>query len=137
VHDGVLASVRRAALVIAAAGIAALVLAGCASGPSGQSSAAVAKADVKSDLVEARTAVLKFLAADGGTGSNPTEASLKKYGFTPSKDTRDFTYFSNSGGVRFCIQASTPTGSTYMIYIENNSKFSSAVSGACVAGTNY
>jgi hypothetical protein len=114
-----------------------LALAGCAGNASAPSPAAVARADVKSDLVQARTAVLKFLSADAGTGANPTEASLKKYGFTPSKDTRDFKYFSNSGGVRFCIQATTPVGATYKIYIENNSKFSSAVSGACIAGTNY
>ncbi len=82
--------------------------------------------------------MLKYLAAQtSGTTTDPTAASLGKYGFSPSKYTTDFTYFSNSAGVRFCIQATTPKGATYKIYIENNSKFSSAVSGGCIAGTDY
>jgi uncharacterized protein YceK len=131
VHDGLLAAVKLAA--VAAALVVVGTLAGCSSIPTHTSATAL-----KSDLEQARTAVLKYLSAQtGDTSIHPTVASLKKYGFTPSKDTRDFKYFSNSAGVRFCIQATTPQGATFKVYIENDSKFSNVVAGACIAGTDF
>jgi hypothetical protein len=127
--------VRRFPLVAALSSLAIaalLALAGCAA-----SSAPSAASHVKTDLAKATPAVLKFLAANTASDTHPTVSSLKKYGFTPSKYTKHFEYFSNSAGVRYCIQAATPAGVTYIIYIKNNSKFSSAVAGTCVAGTNY
>ena len=124
--------VHRRVLVAMVALAAALALAGCSS-----VSVPSAASHVKADLAKANPAVLKFLAANSGTSIHPTVASLAKYGFTPSKYTKKFAYFSNSGGVRYCIQAATAAGATYKLYIENNSKFSSAVAGACVAGTDY
>ena len=113
-----------------------LAATGCSS--SGTPTTPSGVTQLKSDLYEARTAVLKYLAAQtADTTTDPTAATLEKYGFSPSKYTKDFKYFSNSAGVRFCIQATTPKGATYKIYLENNSKFSNAVSGTCVAGTDY
>jgi hypothetical protein len=136
VYDRFLETVTRVLATVALA-LTALTVAGCAQGPSASSSSALARSAVTSDLYKANSAVLKFLAANSGDAAHPTTATLRKYGFAPSKYTKKFEYFSNSGGIRYCLQASTPTGTVYKLYLENDSKFSSPSVGACIAGTNY
>ncbi len=86
-------------------------------------------AAVKSDLANAKTAVVAYYTDKGASADQPalTVAALGNYGFTSGGDTSGWTWKDGSTATSFCIQAaSTDTKNTY-----NITDSQGATSGAC------
>lgn len=90
-------------------------------------------AGVKSDLANAKTAVVAYYTDKGSTAAKPTfdnanGTGLANYGFTKSDNTSaiDFKSGSTPSSTAFCIDATSTTNATFFIDQTNGAK-----SGTC------
>ena len=87
-------------------------------------------AAVKSDLTNAKLAVVAYYTDKGATAAAPalndTDTGLGKYGFTKSENTTSVTLKTGATATAFCIDAVGTTNSTFFI-----TQTAGVKSGAC------
>ena len=88
-------------------------------------------AGVKSDLANAKTAVVAYYTDKGTTAATPTfdntaGTGLANYGYTKSADTGTPVFKGTPSSTAFCIDSTSSTGAKFHI-----DQTSGAVSGAC------
>ncbi|ANF31524.1 hypothetical protein A0130_07420 [Leifsonia xyli] len=84
-------------------------------------------ASVKSDLANAKTAVVAYYTDKGASAATPTTAQLISYGYTQSPGNSAITFGTVAPtSTAFCIQEVSSTGNTFKIDQTNG-----AVTGTC------
>ncbi len=85
-------------------------------------------AGVKSDLANAKTAVVAYWTDKGSSAAAPTldATDLGSYGFTQGSDTKTLAFKGTPTSTSFCIDATSSTTSTFFIDQDHG-----AQSGSC------